>query len=129
MKMLRAFYILLHGTILISVPLECSIILFITEPLKILVKRFLELCPRTICVILFSDENSRIFLATFFPFRRKISAPRFLASSSCFSMAFQSSTVNFLVKVPQGSMETVSYTHLTLPTKDIRCRSRWSPYH
>ena len=23
----------------------------------------------------------------------------------------------------------VSYTHLTLPTKDIRCRSRWSPYH
>ena len=24
---------------------------------------------------------------------------------------------------------TVSYTHLTLPTKDTRCRSRWSPYH
>ena len=24
---------------------------------------------------------------------------------------------------------SVSYTHLTLPTKDIRCRSRWSPYH
>ena len=23
---------------------------------------------------------------------------------------------------------TVSYTHLTLPTK-LRCRSRWSPYH
>ena len=23
----------------------------------------------------------------------------------------------------------VSYTHLTLPTKDTRCRSRWSPYH
>ena len=22
----------------------------------------------------------------------------------------------------------VSYTHLTLPTKE-RCRSRWSPYH
>ena len=23
----------------------------------------------------------------------------------------------------------VSYTHLTLPTNIIRCRSRWSPYH
>ena len=23
----------------------------------------------------------------------------------------------------------VSYTHLTLPTTGIRCRSRWSPYH
>ena len=23
----------------------------------------------------------------------------------------------------------VSYTHLTLPTKRTRCRSRWSPYH
>ena len=25
--------------------------------------------------------------------------------------------------------KAVSYTHLTLPTKDTRCRSRWSPYH
>ena len=25
--------------------------------------------------------------------------------------------------------DTVSYTHLTLPTMIIRCRSRWSPYH
>ena len=24
---------------------------------------------------------------------------------------------------------TVSYTHLTLPTRCHRCRSRWSPYH
>ena len=23
----------------------------------------------------------------------------------------------------------VSYTHLTLPTTSIECRSRWSPYH
>ena len=23
----------------------------------------------------------------------------------------------------------VSYTHLTLPTRCHRCRSRWSPYH
>ena len=24
---------------------------------------------------------------------------------------------------------TVSYTHLTLPTSAVACRSRWSPYH
>ena len=24
---------------------------------------------------------------------------------------------------------TVSYTHLTLPTIQLSCRSRWSPYH
>ena len=24
---------------------------------------------------------------------------------------------------------TVSYTHLTLPTSVLMCRSRWSPYH
>ena len=23
----------------------------------------------------------------------------------------------------------VSYTHLTLPTRGSKCRSRWSPYH
>ena len=26
-------------------------------------------------------------------------------------------------------LATVSYTHLTLPTKYNSCRSRWSPYH
>ena len=25
--------------------------------------------------------------------------------------------------------QPVSYTHLTLPTKEDECRSRWSPYH
>ena len=25
--------------------------------------------------------------------------------------------------------EAVSYTHLTLPTSAVACRSRWSPYH
>ena len=25
--------------------------------------------------------------------------------------------------------ESVSYTHLTLPTSNNLCRSRWSPYH
>ena len=29
----------------------------------------------------------------------------------------------------QHSVEPVSYTHLTLPTKLEWCRSRWSPYH
>ena len=26
-------------------------------------------------------------------------------------------------------IDTVSYTHLTLPTSKPKCRSRWSPYH
>ena len=26
-------------------------------------------------------------------------------------------------------LDSVSYTHLTLPTTSIECRSRWSPYH
>ena len=30
---------------------------------------------------------------------------------------------------PNYSTTTVSYTHLTLPTKLEWCRSRWSPYH
>ena len=28
-----------------------------------------------------------------------------------------------------GDSESVSYTHLTLPTRRDSCRSRWSPYH
>ena len=27
------------------------------------------------------------------------------------------------------TLKAVSYTHLTLPTTRLRCRSRWSPYH
>ena len=28
-----------------------------------------------------------------------------------------------------GTFSAVSYTHLTLPTNTVTCRSRWSPYH
>ena len=31
-----------------------------------------------------------------------------------------------LAVMPTGA---VSYTHLTLPTTCLSCRSRWSPYH
>ena len=35
-----------------------------------------------------------------------------------------------LLPGPRGMRPTaVSYTHLTLPTKEDECRSRWSPYH
>ena len=33
--------------------------------------------------------------------------------------------VTVLAQTPSA----VSYTHLTLPTKPMMCRSRWSPYH
>ena len=36
--------------------------------------------------------------------------------------------VQMVGQVPEG-LETVSYTHLTLPTTAHSCRSRWSPYH
>ena len=29
----------------------------------------------------------------------------------------------------ESSLTAVSYTHLTLPTTLVKCRSRWSPYH
>ena len=29
----------------------------------------------------------------------------------------------------QVTVDSVSYTHLTLPTSCVQCRSRWSPYH
>ena len=30
---------------------------------------------------------------------------------------------------PTANIIPVSYTHLTLPTTLVKCRSRWSPYH
>ena len=33
----------------------------------------------------------------------------------------------FAIDLPY--LAPVSYTHLTLPTKEDECRSRWSPYH
>ena len=39
-----------------------------------------------------------------------------------------SKELRFLAEIgAQG--DAVSYTHLTLPTRSIKCRSRWSPYH
>ena len=34
-----------------------------------------------------------------------------------------------LLQAPTRVYEAVSYTHLTLPTSAVACRSRWSPYH
>ena len=31
--------------------------------------------------------------------------------------------------IPEAYSSAVSYTHLTLPTNTVTCRSRWSPYH
>ena len=38
-------------------------------------------------------------------------------------------TAWFAIRVGPSSFGTVSYTHLTLPTMSLVCRSRWSPYH
>ena len=34
-----------------------------------------------------------------------------------------------VIALDVDKLDTVSYTHLTLPTSSERCRSRWSPYH
>ena len=34
-----------------------------------------------------------------------------------------------VAREPMAYMDAVSYTHLTLPTRGSKCRSRWSPYH
>ena len=36
---------------------------------------------------------------------------------------------DYLAALPRRDWTPVSYTHLTLPTNIIRCRSRWSPCH
>ena len=33
------------------------------------------------------------------------------------------------IRLLQAYADPVSYTHLTLPTNSVWCRSRWSPYH
>ena len=37
--------------------------------------------------------------------------------------------LNVGYKFPVADITAVSYTHLTLPTTQQLCRSRWSPYH
>ena len=36
---------------------------------------------------------------------------------------------NVKIRVKGDGSDAVSYTHLTLPTSAVACRSRWSPYH
>ena len=42
---------------------------------------------------------------------------------------FDDPLLNTFVGLPEGELAPVSYTHLTLPTNTVTCRSRWSPYH
>ena len=42
---------------------------------------------------------------------------------------FAQDPVKLLSDVSSYTLEPVSYTHLTLPTIHVECRSRWSPYH
>ena len=36
---------------------------------------------------------------------------------------------DFKKDIDSNTIIAVSYTHLTLPTTLVKCRSRWSPYH
>ena len=53
--------------------------------------------------------------------------PAIMASRALEDMKDRRKTI--LVTPFMSCSATVSYTHLTLPTKNSPCRSRWSPYH
>ena len=42
---------------------------------------------------------------------------------------FRPSRFDYMAYVRALADRPVSYTHLTLPTNSVWCRSRWSPYH
>ena len=63
---------------------------------------------------------------------------RELVADTTVTLAFQAdavsanagcNTMNGGYTITDGTLEAVSYTHLTLPTIILPCRSRWSPYH
>ena len=45
------------------------------------------------------------------------------------SLTYREMAEDVAAFIRQQGLETVSYTHLTLPTIYPKCRSRWSPYH
>ena len=45
------------------------------------------------------------------------------------SLGVQEGPIPFRALGPEMGVGAVSYTHLTLPTIHVLCRSRWSPYH
>ena len=46
-----------------------------------------------------------------------------------YALGKNSGKANIRKNLEDLGLEPVSYTHLTLPTTRLRCRSRWSPYH
>ena len=45
------------------------------------------------------------------------------------SLVINSSGISYSEFINVVTSKAVSYTHLTLPTNSVWCRSRWSPYH
>ena len=62
----------------------------------------------TVCLRIFDDRKEGIFTGA----KMSVEAGKFFAVESTLK-----------------EHNPVSYTHLTLPTKIVACRSRWSPYH
>ena len=59
----------------------------------------------------------------------KLSAQAPLGFPCIFSLFIDNIIGMFEEMLRETTHEAVSYTHLTLPTKQVQCRSRWSPYH
>ena len=58
-----------------------------------------------------------------------VAGPDFGTGSSREHAVWALKDYGFRVVISSRFADTVSYTHLTLPTIALLCRSRWSPYH
>ena len=57
------------------------------------------------------------------------SAPTLAKDTKTITQTEKTEHKNTTEKTVSSDVKPVSYTHLTLPTTPVACRSRWSPYH
>ena len=76
-------------------------------------------------------NNERIYQVLQGPvFSEKAQVLGETAGVQVFKVALDANKLEIKKAVEQlFGVQAVSYTHLTLPTIHVECRSRWSPYH
>ena len=86
-----------------------------------------KLCDNNSC----SSSAAVLAVGTFDTFISDIPTllPCFLRGVLLLSRLLSTSMATILSEAEDDELVPVSYTHLTLPTNSVWCRSRWSPYH
>ena len=78
----------------------------------------------------YKDERIVYFADTLnFPYGTKSTEELIGYGRQIFDFFLENNVTEVIIACNTASATTVSYTHLTLPTKLEWCRSRWSPYH